>query len=399
MKRIPECVNIIFILSLLGSSIPSLAHELSGYFGVDARLFRDPPLFSDQARHNASLTTQLEYYHDSEDLNERVAITLFGRGDGEDTDRSHIDFREFFWLKNFENTELYAGVRKIFWGVTESVHLVDIINQTDVLENIDGEDKLGQPMLQLTSTRDWGTVSAFLLPYFRERKFLGDDSRLRPGPSIIEEAQYQSSQQEEHVDFALRYSHFVDIFDFGISYFAGTNRTPLLLPIEDDETLRLLPIYRQLEQVGLDFQATLGAWLFKLEAIGMKDDEFGRNTAAVGGFEYTFFTIANSNADLGIIVEYQFDDRTGLRSVVPQNDIAIGARYAFNDYDASEILALFAQDLDYDNRFFSLELSRRLTDNWKLEAEARIFSSVEAGTVEFDLRGDSYIQLDLRHYF
>ena len=41
------------------------------------------------------------------------------------------------------------GLRKVYWGVTESQHLVDVINQTEGVENLDGEDKLGQPMLNL----------------------------------------------------------------------------------------------------------------------------------------------------------------------------------------------------------------------------------------------------------
>ena len=54
----------------------------------------------------------------------------------------------------------------MFWGVTESVHLVDIINQTDFAGDIDGEDKLGQTMLSLMLQRDWGEITAFVLPAF-----------------------------------------------------------------------------------------------------------------------------------------------------------------------------------------------------------------------------------------
>ena len=52
-----------------------------------------------------------------------------------------------------------VGVGKVFWGVTESQHLVDIINQTDLVENIDTEDKLGQPMLETTWLQNWGATT------------------------------------------------------------------------------------------------------------------------------------------------------------------------------------------------------------------------------------------------
>ncbi len=44
-------------------------------------------------------------------------------------------------------------------------------------------------------------------------------------------------------------------------------------------------------------------------------------------------------------------------------------------------------------------MNRRITDNWKVEAEARLFSNVEPGSLEYDLRGDDYLQLEVRRYF
>ena len=83
------------------------------------------------------------------------------------------------WLKVFDESELRVGLRKVFWGVTESQHLVDIINQTDLVESLDGEEKLGQPMINYALINDWGTLDLYLLPYFRERTFSGINGRLR----------------------------------------------------------------------------------------------------------------------------------------------------------------------------------------------------------------------------
>ncbi len=73
--------------------------------------------------------------------------------------------------------ETRVGVRRVFWGVTEFQHLVDIINQSDSVEDIDNEDKLGQPMINLSLVKDWGIVDFFVLPYFRERTFAGAEGR------------------------------------------------------------------------------------------------------------------------------------------------------------------------------------------------------------------------------
>jgi len=370
--------------------------EITGYVGAEARLFQHDPLFAEQSDNNASLSAYLEYYHDFDDGNQRVAFTGFGRVDSEDDERTHADIRELYWWKNFDSFELYVGVRKLFWGVTESIHLVDVLNQTDTLENIDGEDKLGQPMVEFVTVQDWGTFSAYILPYFREREVPGPEGRLRFGLPVLDDAVYESGAEEQHVDVALRWSHYIGIWDFGVSHFSGTSRSPVYTPqVLDDGSFALQANYSQVEQSGVDIQATIDAWLFKLESISVKQNNVGRKTAAAGGIEYSIFAIGGTDADLGIVAEYQFDDRTS----IAQNDLVLGARWAFNDLDGSEILVLATQDLDYDNRFFSVELSRRFSDDWKVEAEARVFSSIDPETPEFQFRNDDYIQIELRRYF
>ena len=69
--------------------------------------------------------------------------------------------------------ELRVGVDRVFWGVAESQHLVDIINQVDFVEHPDGESKLGQPMVHLTWSGDWGALELFGLSGHRARTFPG----------------------------------------------------------------------------------------------------------------------------------------------------------------------------------------------------------------------------------
>ncbi|PCK07406.1 MAG: hypothetical protein COA42_14435 [Alteromonadaceae bacterium] len=386
----------------LGMSLSSNSYsgETSGYIGAELRYFPSTGLIDSQKKFNASASGYLEYTHDYAEGEQRIGATLFARADSTDAERSHEDIRELYWWKNFGSFELYAGVRKVFWGVTESVHLVDILNQSDTLENIDNEDKMGQAMIQLVRPSDWGTFSAFVLPYFREREFPGSDGRLRASIPISQDAHYQSGAEQQHVDYALRWSHYIGVWDIGLSYFSGTNRAPVLLPeISQEQTLFLRPHYQQISQAGLDLQATIDAWLLKLEAIHVDERNHGSNTALVTGFEYTLYNLWDRNHDLGLVLEYQLDDRTGSRQNISQNDLVMGARWAFNDVNGSELLALASQDLDSSNRFFSVEAKRRINDDWKLSLEARMFSAIEIDTIEFDLRKDHYLQLELRRYF
>jgi hypothetical protein len=66
-----------------------------------------------------------------------LVFSPFLRIDQGDSRRSHADVREFFWQTAAADWELRAGIGRAFWGVAESNHLIDIVNQTDLVENLD----------------------------------------------------------------------------------------------------------------------------------------------------------------------------------------------------------------------------------------------------------------------
>jgi len=53
---------------------------------------------------------------------------LFARLSNGDRNRSRWDVRELYYQLAKKNWEFNVGVKKIYWGVAESVHLVDVIN-------------------------------------------------------------------------------------------------------------------------------------------------------------------------------------------------------------------------------------------------------------------------------
>ncbi len=373
--------------------------DWSGDVGVELRGFWQSPVDPRQHNLGASLYLAPEYYSDWDEGDQRLVFAPFARLDQHDSERSHFDLREFYWRKSYAGAELAVGLRKVFWGVTESRHLVDIINQTDFVENLDTEDKLGQPMVSLRLIRDWGNLEFFVLPYFRERTFAGVEGRPRVLlPVDTDNPVYESGAEEQHVDWAVRWSHFIGDFDVGLAHFSGTARDPRLLPrFSPGAPLSLVPHYDQLEQTSLDLQATKGDWLWKLElATGERLRD--RFTAAVAGFERTLYGVFESPADLGLIVEYQFDDRAATFTPF-QNDVALGGRLAFNDTQSSELLLVSGIDLDNQGRFTSIEGSRRIGQNYKASIELRIFSSIPAGDPFAELRNDDYLELVFARFF
>ena len=305
------------------------------------------------------------------------------------------------WLHAADNWETRVGVSKVFWGQTESVHLVDIINQTDAVENIDGEDKLGQPMINLNVFGDYGTISGFILPYFRERTFPGEEGRLRP-PLPIEEdnALYESDDEQNHVDFALRWQRSLGDWEIGLSYFDGTTREPELLAETAGEDITAIRMYyAQIQQYGVDLLKVQGSWLLKFESIyrtGQSEDFF----AAVGGFERTFVGVFDTSYDLGFLMEYQYDEREDNFFAVAQNDIMAGLRWVWNDIDGTEVLTGYIQDLDNTDTYSAfVEASSRMTDNWRWKVDAYFFSSDQTDDTFYYFRRDDHVQVALEYYF
>lgn len=399
MASVPHC-RVVSALLLCATATCATAGEWSGYVALENRYFPNDALSSEQHDNYLSIAAEPEYYRDWDDGRQSFTFVPFVRIDQYDDERTHADIRELEWIKAAEKHEWRIGVRKVFWGVTEFQHLVDIINQTDLVENIDGEDKLGQPMINFALIRDWGTLDLFALVGFRERTFPGEEGRFRTTPPIDpDQSNFESSAETDHIDFAIRWSHTLGDWDMGVYYFSGTSRDPRFTIGIDDGAIALVPFYDQIDQTGVDVQATKGNWLWKLEAIyrSGQGDSFA---AATGGFEYTFVGVAESGIDLGVVSEYLFDDRDEDALTPFEDDLALGLRLTFNDAQSTELLFGVITDLDDDARVWRLEASRRLRESYKLSVEARVLSNIPPEDLFlFGLRNDDFIQVELARFF
>jgi hypothetical protein len=392
-SRYPYLVFLIFCAAAQGG-------EWSGNIAGELRLFPFDPVHEEQHGDNLSLSLEPEYYHRWEERSQSLTFRPFLRLDQHDPERTHADIREFYWQKTAERWELRLGIRKVFWGVTESQHLVDVINQTDLVEDPDGEEKLGQPMLNLALIGNWGTLDLFLLPGFRERTFAGSRGRLRPPlPVDTDNPEYESGAGEYPLDWAARWSRSLGNWDVGLSHFSGTNREPRLKPrFSTSELLKLVPYYDQIDQTGLDVQLTKGSWLWKLEAIH-RSGQGESFEALTAGFEYTIYGMFDTAADVGLLAEYLYDSRGDDAPLPFENDLFLGMRVGFNDTQTTELLAGAIVDPDSSATIASLELSRRLGSSWRLNIEARSFFGQPKSDPGFVFRSDDYLQIELAWYF
>jgi len=405
MNRVKLNIIISALLSGLTISTTEAKTDISydGSIEVEQRFFlkSDDLRELGQGQTSARLSSEIVVEWNKGD--DRLVIEPYVRLDAQDDERTHTDLRQFIWSHYGSNYEISAGVGQVFWGVTESQQLVDIINQTDSVENIDGEDNLGQPMIRYNTFGDWGTIDAFILPYFRERTFVGQDSRLNGGLIVNNDrAEYESSREESHIDLAFRYSQTLGDWSIGLSVFDGTSREPDLLRNLNFATGETIPFYPQITQYGTDIQLTTGSWLVKLEAIDRSfSDLFLEDFAAItAGFEYTIVGVFGSLYDLGLLSEYSWDERGENASSIFQNDLFIGARFVLNDVANSEVLLGVSGDLDNsDSQSVFVEASTRLNNSLTTNIELRYFDSDTPSDLLFRLRNDSFIQVGVEYYF
>jgi hypothetical protein len=385
---------------LIACSMVASAVEFSGNVAAEALLFDQTSSDPAQLDNNLTMSFEPQWTGDWSDGDNLWSTKLFLRADGKDSERNHVDLRELYWLHLDGDSEFRLGVNTLFWGVTESQHLVDVVNQVDQVEGIDGEDKLGQPMIQFKHYEDWGVVDFLVLFGFRERTFQSINGR--PRTTLVVDtnaAQYQSSDGKSHIDYAFRYSQTFDNIDLGLTWFKGTNREPILSPaLNGNGQTVLVPTYNQMTQLGLDLQVIIESWTWKLELIHRETsgDSFEASTA---GFEYTFYRVLNSDIDVGTLVEYSYENRSSSERGVFDRDLLVGARLAFNDVQSTDMLIGLVIDTEKQSRSFKIEGSRRVGDNWKGTIEAQMFSNIDNNDVLASFSRDDYLMLELARYF
>ena len=407
--------SILAVAAALCAAAPAAAiageWDVGGEIAGELRYFPVEGRFPGQFDHwQPSAFIQPDIRWESDNGKHQLVLIPFAHIDGQDDQRTHADLREGYYRYVGDNDwTLLIGAAKVFWGVTESRHLVDIVNQVDGVEDIDEEDRLGQPMINLSLLKNWGQLDLFVLPGFRDRTFPGADGRLRFDPVIDTDAViFERDAKRGAVDFAARYSNFFGNWDVGLSVFHGTSREPRFAFASSDGGLR--PVYDRITQGGLDVQYTAGAWLWKGEAIvrsGQGDAFF----ASVAGFEYTLYQVFGRDWDLGLLTEYLYDGRDdgftaepfGLASESPftvfQNDVFAGARLAFNDSQDTEALAGLTTDAEDGSIAMFIEAQRRFGENWTAELESRLFFNVDPDNIADAFRDDDFLTLRVTRFF
>ena len=414
LRAVPRCLAagaawILVLVFAVGARGQIVDHEFSGRFSLEGRWHPQSGAYPGQRSHASGFVAAPKLY--LEDAGGRsLSLAPYFRFDGADPRRTHFDLHEAYLLLfgaiGNDDWELRLGVDRVFWGVTESRHLVNIVNQIDLVEHPYKEPKLGQPMVHFTWSGDWGVAEVFGMTYHRPRTFPGRHGRLRL-PFVVdnEQVSYESDAGRWHPDLAARYSRSIGPLDIGASLFDGTSRDPFPVPGADSSGApSVVPHYEQIRQFGLDAQLTAGSWLLKLEAIGrsgarnllgMEEDY----AATVFGGEYTFYSVFGTAIDVTLLGEWNHDGRGRNATNIFQKDLFLGARFGFNDVQSTELIASVLGDADHGTRVMTVELNRRITDQWSLRFESIALLGVGKADFTRSTRRDSFVELNLIYNF
>ncbi|KZX58065.1 hypothetical protein A3709_20855 [Halioglobus sp. HI00S01] len=397
MRALVQGIIAISLLLLAAASGASTR----GYIAGEATGFPDEGAFPNQGDGGVSASIEVEYQSEWNNGADSFTIKPFARWDSQDGERSHVDVREAVWLHIEDSWESRIGVSKVFWGVIESNHLVDIINQTDQVEDIRLEEKLGQPMLNFTYTGFDGALDLFVLPYFRERTYPGEEGRFRgPVPVNTDDPVYESSREEKHVDYSVRWASYLGELEYAIAFFDGTIREPYFLQtVENGSLVELTPYYVQMQRVSIEGEYLVGDWTLKLEAL-YQDDELFEYGAVATGFEYTFYDVKYSGVDLGFLAEYHYDSRDEDSQQIYQNDTFIGGRIEVNDTASTQVVGGVLYDNEYGGQYWTVEGSTRIGEHWKVFLNAQwVIDAGEEDPLLFQVREDSFVRAEVRLYF
>ena len=310
-----------------------------------------------------------------------------------DSGKDIVEPRQLFLSKTFGDIDVYLGYRHTFWGVAESRNLVDLINQQDMAAGISPDNKLGAPSISIETYLGSGELQYWYISRFRERTF--NDTNAHPGFGMpVSSAQFAHAKGSEASDQALRYANSIGDIDYALSIFDGTAREPLFI-VQELDPPTIAPYYERMRSVGLELQYTGESILYKFE--GLTGTQSGKDfDAVVLGTEKTVYTIFETQWDMGVLFEYQYDDRV---QALIDRMIVSGVRLTANDEFDTNFLILYTVDDAFSQSLFGLEASRRLRNGMTLDINYLLYQSDIQNLPFYSLVDDSELSLTPGYYF
>jgi hypothetical protein len=350
-------------LLIASGSATAEAPDYRGFIELENNRY---PVFASnpqQVAQERALKFQLEAsYKASQDV--AFGVRAFIRKDAYNNDRDVARFDELWWQYATPKWDVRVGNQLVTWGSVESVSPLDIVNPRDYEEDVVEPIKVGTPAVRVRRRFEDGDFSLYWLPYFEASRFSGPQSfySISGGlPNHYPASVWQTDQ------WAARYFHTGDGFDYGVSYFNGLERNASfeISPAGDSLVGRTF----RAQRFGFETTKVVGNLLLKGEFVYRTTHEEGNRRALLYalGAEYTISSVWR-HSDLTLFAEYLASSRNVKELELMQNDIFAAARWTISDHYKQQLQVGLFWDLDH-----------RQAHVYRLEYKASPTQNVDAG--------------------
>ena len=377
--------------------------EINNEAGFDIREFHKEEAYSSQKNTYSSFIKSEIFLEISNNIN--FISEPYYRYDNHDKERSLFDFKENYLVVFGDSYEIKTGIGEVFWGITESKNLVDIIN---VYDSTDGDQKakLGQSLISYSYfTEKIGVFDVYYLPFFSKSSQIGKRGRLRLSKPIENyNTIYEGGAGEKVPSWAMKWAKNVGNSDFSVQAFRGNSRESSTIPLLENGVLKYFSGYERISQLGTYIQTIMGPYIFKMETIrrnGQKNANNDRENyySYTIGMEYLINRLFEKIWDITFFIEYNNDDRNNDSTDILQNDIFLASTLLMNNVNGTELTTGITLDLDGGGDTANLELSTRITDNYRFTGIYQIYWSTNNKDILYNFRRDNYLGLKLVRYF
>jgi len=347
-----------------------------------------PPASSERYRTSLYLSGELETNLEID--NYSFQGRLFANWDQNDEGRQYANIRQASTSARFDQFTLAGGVGTFFWGVSETINLLNTINQSDLSQSIDGKVKMGQSFISASYAFSDSQITLLHLPKFVELEYPD-----RPRSKLhIDQDNAIFEDRAGDGDFALRWESNLDLGEVAISLFQGTRRDPLLIPNALEHTT-LIPYYLHTKYIAFDGLLFVGDAIIKSE---MKHgQELDNNYYAFNlGVEYPTYPDSEYIQDITLIAEYLFDDREEYSETMGQKDIFFGGRGVLGQLGQIDLRTIMGIDLDNYSKYLDLSITHRLTDYIRWQGKGVWFIDVSKDDQRLSLiENEDFIEVSI----
>ncbi|MEE2924513.1 MAG: hypothetical protein VX619_07000 [bacterium] len=328
--------------------------------------------------------------------------------------------QELWIRKDFDNFSITAGSQIHDWTALEAFHPADVINARNLDSDFERPEKIGEWMLNLEIPDEESVWNLYYMPHLQTQMFPKINSRLNPLRTSIVNIQIMDSSSnlipEQKVEqFGIRYETSRDDLDYSFHYLNHYDRQNSVLFTQNNmnNTHVGLP---KVEQIGGTLVSIFDDSSFKLEWAyrnysnkiqhNLPSNKVLDHASIAAGLEFP--RQLNHGAEIIYLVELQTlvgpSSQERAQMNIFQRDLLLGARFARNDIQGTQITGSMIFDLERSKEILSqLSFSRRINDMQKYQLGLRYIDAPPK--VSLDTSGlkpfhnDFQITGSLIHYF